>query len=271
MLRWFAYFKEAVTESAEEQYRIRRVTILYYLQDDTLEVTEPKQENSGILQVKPMRAPDADCTHLDRDPSAPTTSIACYVPQGTFIKRHRIPRKDGAPYKAADLVVGTEVVMYGRTFYIVGIDTSTRCYLEGLGISMAADEIYPQSPYDIRHASHSIGTFFWTPIFTSCGCNHSDSNRMLPCHNTMFALRGKLPDLFEWQYACLFCTGNPIRTAALEGTKSGSKGSLRFLEDANKVCALLSNFLHLALPPCMCVSLKRFDWIGGLSRSCDST
>lgn len=51
MLRWFAYFEEVVPESAEEQYRIRRFTILYYLEDDTLEVTEPKQENSGILQV----------------------------------------------------------------------------------------------------------------------------------------------------------------------------------------------------------------------------
>jgi len=51
VLRWFGYFREAVTESAKEQYRIRRITILYYLEDDTLEVTEPKQENSGILQV----------------------------------------------------------------------------------------------------------------------------------------------------------------------------------------------------------------------------
>ncbi len=59
VLRWFAYFKESVIESAQEQYRIRRITILYYLEDDTLEVTEPKQENSGILQVLSMSRSEA--------------------------------------------------------------------------------------------------------------------------------------------------------------------------------------------------------------------
>ncbi|KAF1790760.1 Protein of unknown function DUF1126 [Phytophthora cactorum] len=60
VLRFEAYFLEAVHESNLENYRVRRCEVLYYLEDDTLQITEPKVENSGILQ-------------------------------GNFVKRHRIP------------------------------------------------------------------------------------------------------------------------------------------------------------------------------------
>jgi hypothetical protein len=52
VLRFFGYFQEAVTESNIENHRVRRVVLLYYLADDTLQVTEPKQDNSGIPQVR---------------------------------------------------------------------------------------------------------------------------------------------------------------------------------------------------------------------------
>ena len=39
VLRFFGYFKEAVHESRMENYRVRKVTILYYLEDNTLQVT----------------------------------------------------------------------------------------------------------------------------------------------------------------------------------------------------------------------------------------
>ncbi len=74
------------------------------------------------------------------------------------MKRHHIPKPDGSAYKPRDLAVGAEVIMYGRTFYIIGIDAHTRCYLERLGISMAPDQSYPESPYDTKLASlHSTG------------------------------------------------------------------------------------------------------------------
>ena len=50
VLRFYAYFQEAVHEKAEEQYRIRHCIILFYLEDDTIQVNEPRQENSGIPQ-----------------------------------------------------------------------------------------------------------------------------------------------------------------------------------------------------------------------------
>ena len=38
VLRFFGYYKEAVHESRMENYRVRKVTILYYLEDNTLQV-----------------------------------------------------------------------------------------------------------------------------------------------------------------------------------------------------------------------------------------
>lgn len=50
VLRFHAYFQEAVHEKREEQYRIRRCTVYFYLEDDTIQVNESRVENSGIPQ-----------------------------------------------------------------------------------------------------------------------------------------------------------------------------------------------------------------------------
>jgi hypothetical protein len=50
VLRFEAFFREAVHERREEQFRIRKCTILFYLEDDTIQVNEPVQDNSGIPQ-----------------------------------------------------------------------------------------------------------------------------------------------------------------------------------------------------------------------------
>jgi hypothetical protein len=44
------YFKESVSESRLENYRIRYLTVLYYLEDNTISINEPKQVNSGTPQ-----------------------------------------------------------------------------------------------------------------------------------------------------------------------------------------------------------------------------
>lgn len=50
VLRFYGYFKETVTESHQEHYRVRSVIIYYYLEDDTMHLFEPKQQNSGLAQ-----------------------------------------------------------------------------------------------------------------------------------------------------------------------------------------------------------------------------
>ena len=53
-----SYFQESVVERREEQYRVRPCIVYFYLEDDSIQVVEPRQKNAGL-------------------------------PQGTLIRRHR--------------------------------------------------------------------------------------------------------------------------------------------------------------------------------------
>lgn len=50
MLCFDAYFEEEVPEKNQELYRIRHCKIYFYLEDDTIQVTEPVVKNSGLKQ-----------------------------------------------------------------------------------------------------------------------------------------------------------------------------------------------------------------------------
>lgn len=45
VLLFFGYYKQTVHESADEYYRVRRVKIYYYLEDDAIAVIEPVVQN----------------------------------------------------------------------------------------------------------------------------------------------------------------------------------------------------------------------------------
>ncbi len=68
VLRFYGYFKETVTESPAEHYRVRKVIIYYYLEDDSIHIYEPKQTNSGLPQGKIWKA-DEVISILARGPS----------------------------------------------------------------------------------------------------------------------------------------------------------------------------------------------------------
>ena len=72
-------------ESNVETSRTRRNLLLYYLEDDTLEIVEPKQLNSGLYQ-------------------------------GTFLKRIRLQKPTGEYYKWNDLTIGFDLKVFGRVF-----------------------------------------------------------------------------------------------------------------------------------------------------------
>lgn len=122
VLRFYSYFKEAVVDSPEENHRIRKCIIYFYLEDESVHVAEPKQQNSGI-------------------------------PQGVFLKRHRIP-KDGAFFTAMDLNVGMEVSFYARTFLITGCDPFTRTFLGNSGVHVPDDFTAPAEPI-IAYRAHA--------------------------------------------------------------------------------------------------------------------
>jgi len=114
-----AYFQEAVHEKREEQYRVRQCKIYFYLEDDSIQVVEPRVKNSAI-------------------------------PQGTLIRRHRIPRPpphDDLCYTVEDFNVDREIVLYSRTFKLTSCDEFTKNFLGKLGVRVSNPNGKPEDPY----------------------------------------------------------------------------------------------------------------------------
>ncbi|NXQ86574.1 EFHC1 protein, partial [Nyctibius grandis] len=117
VLKFDAYFQEEVPLSAVERYRVRQVTIYYYLEDDSMSVTEPVVQNSGI-------------------------------PQGTLLRRHRVPKNEHEDYYHwKDLNRGMNITMYGRTYHIVDCDAFTQMFLESQGVEVNPPEKMISDPY----------------------------------------------------------------------------------------------------------------------------
>jgi len=117
VLRFYCYFKETVDSSALETYRVRSCIIYYYLEDDSLHIAEPKQANSGI-------------------------------PQGVFVKRHKVPKPDkNGFFTANDLKVGTNIKVYGRVFRVYDCDGFTRSFYEDNGAPQGKAEECPKNMY----------------------------------------------------------------------------------------------------------------------------
>ncbi len=120
VLRFYGYFQEHVVESSLENYRLRKCAIYYYLSDNTIHVTEPRVENSGI-------------------------------PQGIFIKRSRIPVRMGFPepyFQWYDLALGQNVTFFERTFRVCACDEFTREFFEYMGQPLGTPEEMPKDAFD---------------------------------------------------------------------------------------------------------------------------
>jgi len=50
-----AFFRQGVFNSPNEHYRLRYVNIIYYLENDTLCISEPVIDNAGIVQGRLVR------------------------------------------------------------------------------------------------------------------------------------------------------------------------------------------------------------------------
>ncbi|XP_067848423.1 EF-hand domain-containing family member C2 [Heptranchias perlo] len=114
-----AYFQESVHERREEQYRIRKCRIYFYLEDDTIQVVEPEVKNSGITQ-------------------------------GTIIHRHRIPLpppNDDQFYTVDHFNICQEIVFYSKTFMIVDCDQFTKNFLRKMGVKLNPPGCIPEDPY----------------------------------------------------------------------------------------------------------------------------
>ncbi|KAJ1503261.1 EF-hand domain-containing protein 1 [Coelomomyces lativittatus] len=132
VLRFRAYTKQTIHNSVE-QYLLRVVNILYYLEDDSIAVIEPPQRNSGILQ-------------------------------GVLIKRQRLPKTSTEFYTIHDLDCGINVTFYEKTFRIIDCDEYTRNYMkEAFNKELNSPEPCPEDPYllsrirpEPTHQSHTF-------------------------------------------------------------------------------------------------------------------
>jgi EF-hand domain-containing protein 1 len=104
VLRFYGYFKESVVESRFENYRIRKLIILYHLEDHSIMISEPRQVNSG-------------------------------TPQGVFLKRQMVLKQDGSglPMLPGDFRIGLDVGILGRSIRIYDCDQYTREFFGNLG------------------------------------------------------------------------------------------------------------------------------------------
>jgi len=117
VLRFQSFYREGVHESPLEQERIRKCLIYYFLEDDTIAVSESKQDNSGIPG------------------------------QGSLIKRHQISQPDGSILSFEDFNIGKTVSLYGKVFCIIDCDVFTRRFLTAVGIEVPPPEEFPNDQY----------------------------------------------------------------------------------------------------------------------------
>ncbi|KAF4677744.1 EF-hand domain (C-terminal) containing [Perkinsus chesapeaki] len=117
VLRYYAYFQEPVVESPTENFRIRKCTILYYLEDGSLQISEPKIINSGMQQ-------------------------------GSFLKRHRVEHPDGGGYYGPEnLRCGITITVYGRVFKVTGCDKFTKDFYSQHGLDIGEECETPVDQY----------------------------------------------------------------------------------------------------------------------------
>ncbi|XP_054617919.1 EF-hand domain-containing protein 1 isoform X1 [Dunckerocampus dactyliophorus] len=115
-----AYFEEEIINSREEKTCVRHVVIYYYLEDDSMSVTEPWVPNSGILQ-------------------------------GERIKRQRLPKREhGKYYHWKDLNLGVDLDVYGVKYHIAQCDLFTQNFMKRQGIILNEPEEMPEDSYISR-------------------------------------------------------------------------------------------------------------------------
>lgn len=104
VLRFYGYFKESVPESNLENFRVRNLIVKIHLEDNSLEIIERKQNNSGI-------------------------------PQGNFFARKNVLRADGSGHflNAYDFEVGKATEVHGKQIFCFDCDNYTREFYESIG------------------------------------------------------------------------------------------------------------------------------------------
>eukprot|EP01032_Pedospumella_encystans_P027818 gene27818-31425_t len=113
---FIAYFTEIPREGVEN--RSRMVFIKLYMEDNSIEMVEPRVENSGTTQ-------------------------------GKFLKRHQIFKPNSREmYTIQDFTCGAEVDIYNRIYTVIDCDNGTKKFLESRGLPFGTPLPLPETMYD---------------------------------------------------------------------------------------------------------------------------
>eukprot|EP00281_Chroomonas_sp_CCMP1168_P014460 CAMPEP_0206216454 /NCGR_PEP_ID=MMETSP0047_2-20121206/2729_1 /ASSEMBLY_ACC=CAM_ASM_000192 /TAXON_ID=195065 /ORGANISM="Chroomonas mesostigmatica_cf, Strain CCMP1168" /LENGTH=645 /DNA_ID=CAMNT_0053638801 /DNA_START=28 /DNA_END=1965 /DNA_ORIENTATION=+ len=120
VLRFDAFTTEQVPENLTEPFRVRKFTILYHLVDDSVQINEHKQQNSGYAQ-------------------------------GIFMKRHRVPKRDGKPGEEFvtlfDFAESKTVQLYSRDFHLTSCNDFTAQFYEVNNMTLHFETHIPEDKY----------------------------------------------------------------------------------------------------------------------------
>ena len=125
-LRFYGYFKESVVENEIENARIRPLVIYYYLLDDSIQINEVKQTNSGI-------------------------------PQGPFLKKGKVIKTNGQPLTFKDFQIGEDVTIYSKIIRIYDADQYTRDFCAMNGLRLGAAQSVPLDAFTMKQNMKPIG------------------------------------------------------------------------------------------------------------------
>lgn len=113
---FIAYFTEVPREGVEN--RSRMIFIKLFMEDNSIEMLEPRVENSGTTQ-------------------------------GKFLKRHRIFKPNTQEvYTIQDFTCGASVEIYNRTYTVIDCDNGTKKFLEARGLPFGTPLPLPETMYD---------------------------------------------------------------------------------------------------------------------------
>lgn len=116
---FIAYFTEVPRDGIEN--RSRMVFIKLFLEDNSIEMLEPRVENSGTTQ-------------------------------GKFLKRHQVFKPNSRDvFTINDFSCGAEVEIYNRIYTIIDCDNGTKKYLESRGIPFGTPLPLPGTMYDPKN------------------------------------------------------------------------------------------------------------------------
>jgi hypothetical protein len=157
VLRFYGYYKESVPESPLETFRVRKVVLCMYVVDETLEVSEPREDNSGLAQgllLKRHRVPKSAAA------MALSTLRGAVAEEGKDGEgaalggggAGRLGGEEDGYFGWRDLCVGSDITLYGRRIRVVGADAFTRDWYVAQGAPQGPSEEVPLDEAAARRA-----------------------------------------------------------------------------------------------------------------------